>query len=552
MSIRPWTRGTAVQRAANSAVPVGGEFGIETDTGKLVVANGVLSWKNLSPLTTQEDIARFLGWAVVTDPQWAGGADPTGATDSLAAIQAAVNSGYSTIWFPQGIYGISGSIALPQWITIAGSSNAIYPNFTTDYEVPIPSWGTRASTIQYLSGHGAIFTGGSYSEIRNMVFRSASATGPTSADLIFATPPSYYRFLHNVVQSMYALAFSNSASWSAALIDGNQFTACNYIHYGCFLDSKVCNNTFTSIVNEAIHLTNGAGPNQIYGNRFEFGTGAGIYFETGSRYNTVTDNVFDAHFGAGIIFAQTTDPNTVTGNLFWRNGRGMAGDYTDCHILLFAAESQVVEGNVFHYGGPDIGSAWSGPNAVIGLDSCIDKKNRFSGNDTRYGAKTSQLVSDRFGTSTYAIEADSLDLPAGANPGTSSDDAASALSHLASVLAGPAKVWIYENRDITNFVNAPKILLAGVGATPPTLTNSSGSLNSLYGVDNITFGGLTYSTVGGSTYASAQPNGFRDNGGWPVGKRIYNTTPTAGGTEGWILTAQGSPDTWKTFGAVGA
>lgn len=45
--IRPWKRGTAAQRAANSTVPLGGEIGVETDTGRAVASNGVTAWKDL-------------------------------------------------------------------------------------------------------------------------------------------------------------------------------------------------------------------------------------------------------------------------------------------------------------------------------------------------------------------------------------------------------------------------------------------------------------------------------------------------------------------------
>lgn len=41
-------------------------------------------------------------------------------------------------------------------------------------------------------------------------------------------------------------------------------------------------------------------------------------------------------------------------------------------------------------------------------------------------------------------------------------------------------------------------------------------------------------------------------GTWTLGSKIYNDTPTAGGTEGFICTAQGTPGTWKTFGTIAA
>ena len=42
------------------------------------------------------------------------------------------------------------------------------------------------------------------------------------------------------------------------------------------------------------------------------------------------------------------------------------------------------------------------------------------------------------------------------------------------------------------------------------------------------------------------------SGTWARGDRVYSTTPSASGTEGWICTTAGTPGTWKTFGTIGA
>ena len=57
IATREWTRGTAAQRAANTAVPAGGELGAETDTGRFVGADGVKPWNALSPFATLADVA---------------------------------------------------------------------------------------------------------------------------------------------------------------------------------------------------------------------------------------------------------------------------------------------------------------------------------------------------------------------------------------------------------------------------------------------------------------------------------------------------------------
>lgn len=42
------------------------------------------------------------------------------------------------------------------------------------------------------------------------------------------------------------------------------------------------------------------------------------------------------------------------------------------------------------------------------------------------------------------------------------------------------------------------------------------------------------------------------SGTWARGDVFYNTSPTAGGTIGWVCTVAGTPGTWKTFGAITA
>lgn len=41
-------------------------------------------------------------------------------------------------------------------------------------------------------------------------------------------------------------------------------------------------------------------------------------------------------------------------------------------------------------------------------------------------------------------------------------------------------------------------------------------------------------------------------GTWVRGDRVWNTTPAASGTMGWVCTTAGTPGTWKTFGAISA
>ena len=45
-------------------------------------------------------------------------------------------------------------------------------------------------------------------------------------------------------------------------------------------------------------------------------------------------------------------------------------------------------------------------------------------------------------------------------------------------------------------------------------------------------------------------SGVPTTGTWKAGSRVYDNTPSPGGTVGWVCTASGTPGTWKTFGNI--
>jgi hypothetical protein len=55
-------------------------------------------------------------------------------------------------------------------------------------------------------------------------------------------------------------------------------------------------------------------------------------------------------------------------------------------------------------------------------------------------------------------------------------------------------------------------------------------------------------TIATISYATTIPVA----GTWRRGDIVYNSTPSAGGTIGWVCTTAGTPGTWKTFGAIAA
>lgn len=498
-------RDTAANWTSVNPVLADGEQGLERDTKQTKFGDGVTAWNALDYTASSEQTARSLGWIFVTDKQYAGGAKGDRVTNDTVAIQAALTAGAGrTVYFPPGIYSITAPLTIDVRTTVTGPAVTLYPNFSTDWQVAEPSWGFKAATIQYASGgHGAIFSGGSQCSFSNLVLRSPQAR--STSDVVFATNPSHFEFKRCTVQNMHAARYDLGTSWGAGLIDGNQFTGCSYAFGGTLVDCKITNNTFTSMANNAFYLSTGAGLNLFSGNRFEFGEAPSIVFYTGSRYNQVLNNIFDAHATYAMAFIQTGDPNDVIGNLFWRNGRTMPGDWSDCHLYVQASSWQNISANTFRLGGPDTGGAWSGPRYILCVDALPTHKIQFKQNTTREGSTSSTVFVDRFGNSSRCVEIDALDIPPGQAPNTGSDDLAASLTTISRLATAQVVVHIGEDRSMNGALNAPNVLLRGIQGTP-TVT-SSGDLSGLAAADNITFGGQLR-TAGKILPPTGTPTGY--------------------------------------------
>lgn len=72
--------------------------------------------------------------------------------------------------------------------------------------------------------------------------------------------------------------------------------------------------------------------------------------------------------------------------------------------------------------------------------------------------------------------------------------------------------------------------------------------NYIYGANKQVWKGGVIVDQRGEYYAEAAPT----TGAWLSGDRVYDPTPAAGGTIGFVCTASGTPGTWKTWGTIAA
>jgi len=93
--------------------------------------------------------------------------------------------------------------------------------------------------------------------------------------------------------------------------------------------------------------------------------------------------------------------------------------------------------------------------------------------------------------------------------------------------------------NITSDVKKVQLLIIGTGTMDLASFQvfADGQANVYSGIDEMRFK---------DRLAVSAPSA----GTWAVGDTVWNTTPSAGGTMGWVCTTAGTPGTWKTFGSI--
>ncbi len=511
-----------------------------TSSGPMAIKDLAGTWWNL-----------FIGGELAR-PEWFGYRGVGDAAD-MAAIQTALSFAAGIILRPGRTYLISAPIDLgSSGKIVLGQTRRLYPNFTTDWQTANPSWAGQSTTIQYVAGqHGAIFTGGDNSRLEGIVARCGQAR--TTADCLFAGTPSHVIIASCTFQNLDHLASGTTAAWGAWIVDDKTLViGCGGVLLGRIVDCRFNGTTITSTAGLAFQVTAGGGDNIWHGCRMEFGSAPAIEIDANTIPNTIVVCIFDSHATVAVNLNKAPDGQVVIGNVFMRNGTINDGTpFNSSHMYWKATGRHDIRNNSYLAAAPDSGGTAT-PMYIIGLESCANAAIRFGG-ATRTGCTSSTIFKDLFSTSTNAIVADVLDLPAGAAPGTASDDAASALAAISLVIAGTATVNLYENRNIVGYVVARNLLVRGLSASPVQVANdNSGGAIGFAAMDNIKYGAVTYTVRRGQQYATTVPDGYGANGTWQNGDRIHNPSPSAGGFEGWVKVASGSPDTWKTFGSIAA
>ena len=471
------------------------------------------------------------------------GAKGDGVTDDTAALTAAHNAGVA-LYYPAGRYIISSPIPLNNFQRLVGVPSESYINWTTDFQQASPSYNGMASIIQYSTGnHGYIFSGNpSGVSINGIVFRVGQAR--TAADMVILGMGNLGTWENCKFENIDTVFNNTTGAFGAAKLMGNRFFANGTITIGAWVDTVVSGNIFTSN-GICFSFQSGGGYVLIVGNRFEFNTQVINSYQ--SRSGIVTGNLFDTHSNAAILLYNSNGWQ-ITGNKFNGNGYNAGGSGTRSHLHIKGSTDGItISGNEFTAQRSDTGALVT--EYIMECEALTGKSNKFTGNTDEYGWITAPVL-DTYSTSANAFFFDTFTIPTGiGSPNTSSDALATYINGINDIAINKVYLFIKEARLITAYVTYPNIIVEGVGSSPIVMGNSTGSL-SCQGMNNITYGSVTYKIYAGLQNASAQPNGFENDGVWAVGQPLFNTTPIAGSFIGWVKTVAGSPDTWQSFGYV--
>ena len=438
------------------------------------------------------------------------GAVGDGVADDTAAIQATINaaipivsSGGATVYFPRGSYNCTNlTLASKSGLHLTGDASTVYScikisgkitcNNTTDF---------RCNNLKFVGA--------------NFNFSTYTFSGPpTAGNLLFEMVDSCANWsVHDCDFSGFANVFqaqSGGATGSYVVrINDNYFSA-NLISFrlDAVLHWDITGNTFAEDYEYNLYLTSGS-ELRYSGNKHENGinvmSGNNVYIDyTGQQTSDiiVTENSFHEFFGIAVndAFRVTISNNT---------SRIQKSNFAV--QINGASESIVINGNNFN-GYTGIAYSTYGVS-ISGLANAINicGNNLLNFEKCVYStiAAGVVLVSDNWlSANTYAVEI----------TGNSADRRIVVQNNIANA---PFKsttntgYWIERLNRIINI--AP-------------IDNTDGYMDQFY------------------IEGSAAPT----TGIWKVGDIVWNTTPTAGGTIGFVCTTAGTPGTWKTWGAIAA
>jgi len=342
----------------------GGELGWSTDTRELYIGNGTLAEGapvigNTEILTEFSDILNLAasytykgtaaGYTVQTGPtsgtpvtlslqnwldQFASvldfGAKGDGLTDDTAAINRALNQLYCiqsntqirrSLFFPAGVYIISGTINIPSYATLYGEGpdNSIIQMVATGSDVGTTCVAQTADSLQQTGAN--IGNGGATPptdiNITNMAFQSLDS----SIDIFLAQSVinSQFRSVGLYGAGTTLTLTSSTADTSCVLLESLMVTTADILFDGCRF-SGTTYGINTNDITKGITVTN-SNFNILYQG---VALGTGIVISDGPTGTRISTNVFDNIYSFGIAIGAVS-LNVSGYNIFYDVANHFAG-----------------------------------------------------------------------------------------------------------------------------------------------------------------------------------------------------------------------------------
>lgn len=282
-----------------------------------------------------ENVARAFGWAIITDPQWAGGAKTDG-TNAQPAIAAALASSNKTVYIPTGTFTLTAALNLVSGkrITGAGPSSILKASSTVATALLLGTSGATVSDtvldnfkldMAWVTGqsvtHAVQITNGA-----RLTIESLHITGSGGAGIL--------------LQGLNANGGTSDCRIANCFIDGTGLADLS-TGFGIQLKDRSYGNVVTGNRLRGIKGGMGIGLNGTAGlgyASYNVITGnsvtmvpSTIGFESigitaGCNHNTISHNVTEQSYDNGLSISGNY--NTVIGNVVgacWNHGIGVAG-----------------------------------------------------------------------------------------------------------------------------------------------------------------------------------------------------------------------------------
>jgi len=489
------------------------------------------------------------------------GADPTGVSDSTAAIQAAINSGAKTVYFPSGTYAVGSSIAQDQYAFTLTNQNGL--SFIGDGQATIlckTGQSTWFSLFEFVSCsnivvRGLRFNGDAFNYYddnptttiqngyRAFSFRACSYVTITECDFTgFYESCIFTRRLVDNTGTSTRINISNNFFHEL----GNHGVGCVYTTHSLF-DSNIFRN-----VGQTVLINYGAG---VWG-----GGGLGVDVSTGCNRITVSNNIVDGASG-GFKLESGTANSIITGNNIgglYTYSTAPAGGPEQWYGIKVNGDDNIVSNNTISSNSKAIFLAAGSDNCLVQGNKVLSTALSSEGYGIYVEGGNGNVIENNKITAcaSYGILAGGNNTVIDGNSVSGCADIG--IRTFSCIYISVKNNQVYNNTTTgialttigaaTQYAHVTSNYCYDTGGATQTTAIAYNDTDAPYAVVYNNYGVGQTENNNRVVYGPAIPT----TGVWQRGDIVWSTVSTAGATPGWVCVNGGSPGTWKAMANVAA